>query len=99
MSATEHLPDVISAASLVLAVLTALYTLWLPDMSAALAIIPKDDKDDRGPQRTQVVTALFTKALPLGLATFTATLILMPRGITILVQAWAHRRDWGFDEV
>lgn len=99
MSTTEHLPDAISAASLVLAVLAALYTLWLPDVSAALAITPKDDEDDRGPQRTQVRTALLTKALPLGLATIAATAILLPRGINIVVEAWVHKGNWAFDDV
>ncbi|WP_018075968.1 hypothetical protein [Novosphingobium nitrogenifigens] len=99
MSTTEHLPDAISAASLVLAVLAALYTLWLPAVSAALAITPADDKEDRGPQRAQVVTALFTKALPLAGATLAATLILLPRGIAIVVEAWMRWREWGFDDV
>ncbi|WP_206073828.1 hypothetical protein [Mesorhizobium sophorae] len=66
MSTAEHLSDAISAASLVLAVLAALYTLWLPDVSAALDIVPEPDRDNRGPQRSQVKLALFTKALPLG---------------------------------
>lgn len=99
MSTTEHLPDAISAASLVLAVLAALYTLWLPAVSAALAITPATDKEDRDPQRKQVVTALFTKSLPLAGATFAATLILLPRGIAIIVEAWTRWREWGFDDV
>lgn len=99
MSTTEQLSDVISAASLVLAVLAALYTLWLPAVSAALAITPATDKEDRGPQRALVVTALFTKALPLAGATLAATLILLPRGFAIVVEAWMHWREWGFDDV
>lgn len=99
MSASERLPDAISAASLVLAVLAALYTLWLSDVSAALAIAPKDDQDDRGPQRAQVMLALRAKALPLGLATVASTMILLPRGIGILAEAWAHWREWCFDDV
>lgn len=99
MSTTERLPDAISAASLVLAVLAALYTLWLPAVSAALAITPAADKDDRGPQRGQVVSALRTKALPLAGATLAATLILLPRGIAITAEAWMCWQEWGFDDV
>lgn len=99
MSTTEHLPDAISAASLVLAVLAALYTLWLPAVSAALAIMPAADKEDREPQRAQVETALLTKALPLAVATLAATLILLPRGIAIIAEAWTYVRKWGFDDV
>lgn len=99
MSSSDHLPDAISAASLVLAVLAALYTLWLPAVSAALAITRAADKDDRGPQRAQVVTALLTKALPLAGATLAATLILLPRGIAIIAEASTRWREWGFDDV
>ena len=99
MSSTEHLPDAISAASLVLAVLAALYTLWLPAVSAALAITTAADKEDRGPQRAQVVTALLTKALPLAGATLAGTLILLPRGIAIIAEAWTRWREWGCDDV
>src|SRR5688572_10660845 len=99
MSTTEQLSDAISAASLVLAVLAALYTLWLPDVSAALGIIPKADPDDRGPQREQVTTALFTKGLPLGIAAIAATSILLPRTVAIMSEAWTHRGDWVFDDV
>lgn len=99
MSATEHLPEAISAASLVLAVLAALYTLWLPAVSSALIITPADDKEDRGPQRTEVVTVLFTKALPLAGATLAATLILLPRGIAIVAETCMRWREWAFDDV
>ncbi|MFC7498470.1 hypothetical protein ACFQRC_04465 [Enterovirga sp. GCM10030262] len=99
MSTTEHLPDAISAASLVLAVLAALYTLWLPNVLAALAVTPETDPDDRGPQRAQVRIALLTKALPLTFATSAAALILLPRGIAILAEVWAHWRDSSFDDV
>jgi hypothetical protein len=91
--------DVISAAALVLAVLTALYTLWLPDVSAALAIVPEDDPDDRGPQRTQVSRAMWTKAVPLFLATSVTTLILVPRGLAICIEAVRHIGAWPFDDV
>jgi hypothetical protein len=99
LSTTEHLADAISAASRGLAVLTALYTLWLPEVSAALGITPKPDPDDRDPQRDQASRAFWTKAVPLALVTSAATLILLPRGIAILVEAWAHGTTWVFDDV
>jgi hypothetical protein len=84
---------------LALAVLAALYTLWLPDVSAALEITPETDVDDRGPQRRQVRIVLLTKALPLAFATVAAALILLPRGIAIVLETWTRWRDWGFDDV
>lgn len=99
MSPSAQLADAISAASLVLAVLAALYTLWLGDVTAALDLKAKPDKDDRAPQRKQVMRALLTKALPLFLATTAGTLILLPRSLAILCEARRHGRAWGFADV
>jgi len=95
----DHLSDAISAASLVLAVLAALYSLWLQEVNAALAITPKTDRDDRKPQRKQATDALLTKALPLMVATISAVLVLAPRTLAILCEALRHRWDWVFDDV
>ncbi|NTF46619.1 hypothetical protein [Rhizobium rhizogenes] len=99
MNTSEHLADAISAASLVLAVLAALYTLWLPAVNAALEITRETDPDDRDPQRKQVKSALLTKALPLAAATIVSTGILLPRGLAIIMEAWDHHADWAFDDV
>jgi hypothetical protein len=99
LNTTEHLSDVISAASLVLAVLAALYTLWLPEVSAALHITPKQDPDDRDPQRQQANRAFWTKAVPLALATSAGTSILLPRGMAILGEAWDQGASGTFDDV
>ena len=99
MSTSEQLPDAISAASLVLAILAALYTLWLPTVTAALDATPASDPDDRGPQRKQVMSALLTKALPLAFATMASTAILLPRGIAILREIWEHHAEWAFNDV
>ncbi|WP_440847105.1 hypothetical protein [Sphingomonas sp. 22176] len=42
---------------------------------------------------------LLTKALPLAGATVAATLILLPRGISIIDEAWARWRELSFDDV
>jgi hypothetical protein len=93
------LSDAVSAASLVLAVLAALYTLWLPAVSDALGIEPKTDKDDREPQRKQVAMAIRTKAVPLATTTVAASLILLPRGILVVAEAATHWREWSFNDV
>jgi hypothetical protein len=99
MNTTSNLGEAISAASLVLAVLTALYTLWLPAVSDALKIVPKADKDDRGSQRTQTKRALWSKAFPLAFATISATAILFPRGFAILKEFCASDAVWQYDDV
>lgn len=93
MNPSDHLSDAVSAASLVLAVLAALYSLWLGDVNAALAIIPKPDRDDRTPQRKQATAVLLTKALPLLVATVSAALILGSRSVAILGEVYEHHAD------
>ncbi|MGO7860225.1 hypothetical protein ACC676_01235 [Rhizobium ruizarguesonis] len=99
MSTSDHLSDAISAASLVLAVLAALYTLWLPAVTAALDLKPASDRDDRGPQRAKIVSAILSKALPLALAAIASIAILAPRGAAIIVEIWHHHAEWSFDDV
>lgn len=99
MNTSEHLPDAISAASLVLAILAALYTLWLPTITAALDVTPATDPDDRGPQKAQIMSALFTKSVPLAFTTVTSTAIFVPRGLAIISEIWKHHAEWAFDDV
>ena len=99
MSPTNHLSDAIAAASLVLAVLAALYGLWLGKVEAALAITPKDDVDDREPQRKQARSALLNKALPLLGATIASAVVLAPRTLAILCEVYFHHLIWAFDDV
>jgi hypothetical protein len=99
VNTASNLGEAISSASLVLAVLTALYTLWLPDVSDALKITPKTDLDDRGPQKIQTWRALWSKVLPLALATISATTILTPRVLGILKEFCASHTVWQYDDV
>lgn len=99
MSTSDHLSDAISAASLVLAVLAALYTLWLPAVTAALDLKPAPDPDDRDPQRAKIMSAVITKAMPLSLAATASIAILAPRGAAIIVEIWHHHAEWSFDDV
>jgi hypothetical protein len=95
----HHIADAIAAASLVLAILAALYSLWLSDVTAALDLEAKADRDDRTPQRKQVTRALLTKAVPLSLATIAGASILFPRSRAVLRQVDEHWQDWVFDDV
>ena len=94
-----NLDKAMSAAGLVLAVLAALYTLWLPTVTAAVAIVPERDADNREGQRTEVVSAIFTKALPLAAASVATSIILLPRIFSILRDAVQHHSDWQYDDV
>lgn len=95
----DQLPDAISAASLVLAVLAALYTLWLPQITKALAIKPARDAANRGGQKSEVMSAIVTKAAPLAAASVGATAILSDRFVRIAADVWRHHADWVYDDV
>lgn len=97
--ASDGLADAISAASLVLAGLAALYTLWLPDVTAARAIKKEGNPDDRGPQKLKVDAALWPKALPLALASGAVVAILLPRAVCIFVEVALHWREWAYDDI
>ncbi len=99
MTPDQDIDHAISAASLVLAVLAALYTLWLADIGRALALKGEPDSTNRGPQKTQVVSALLTKGLPLAVTSVVAAGIMLPRSLLILQEALSHWRVWRFDDV
>lgn len=99
MNPSDQLLDVISATSLALAVLAALYTLWLGDVNAALRIVKKPDKDDRNPQRVQVMRAFWSKAVPLSFASISALAIVIPRTLVIVCEAYRQHHNWQFDDV
>jgi hypothetical protein len=54
--------DVLAAASLLLAILAVLYSLWYSDISAALRVEIPTHLEDAGLQRRQVGEALKTRA-------------------------------------
>ena len=99
MTPDQDIDHAISAASLVLAVLAALYTLWLAEIGRALALEGEPDSTNRGPQKTQVVSALLTKGLPLAVTSVIAAGIMLPRSLLILKEALSHWSVWRFDDV
>lgn len=99
MNPSDDLDHAISAASLVLAVLAALYTLWLGEVGKALDLEPATDPRDRGPQKDQVRSALVTKALPLFGSTLAAVCVMAWRTWLIVVEVFAHWREWAYDDV
>lgn len=99
MTPDQDIDHAISAASLVLAVLAALYTLWLAEIGRALALKCEPDSTNRGPQKSHVVSALLTKGLPLAVTSVVAAGIMLPRSLLILQEALSHWSAWRFDDV
>jgi hypothetical protein len=99
MNPSDGLDQAISAASLVLAVLAALYTLWLGDVSRALDLVKEADPTNRAPQKAQVSSAFYTKALPLLIASLAAVAALFWRTWLIVREVLAHGWAWEYDDV
>jgi hypothetical protein len=76
--------DILAAASLLLAILAVLYSLWYSDIQAALRIDVPTHLEDAGPQRRQVSEALTGRALPLAASAIVLLLIFLPEAIHII---------------
>jgi hypothetical protein len=79
--------DVLSAASLLLAITAVLYSLWYADISAALKIEPPQHLEDAKSERRQVSGALWSRALPLAVAGVVMTAVFLPEAVRI-VREW-----------
>ena len=99
MNPSVNLDQAISGASLVLAVLAALYTLWLGEVNRALELDPEPDTTNRASQQDQVWSALFTKGLPLFAASLAAACVMSWRTYLIVAECFAHWRAWDYDDV
>jgi hypothetical protein len=79
-----HPGDVLSAASLLAAIVGLLYSLWYPEMREALAAERMLHRQDREPSIAVVREAIRTKALPLFLASSVQVLIFGPDALTAI---------------
>ena len=87
--------DLLSAASLLLAVVGFLFSLWYGENQTLSADIPTH-KDDRTAVRRRTTSAFWSKALPLVLTSVPAALIFSPRGLSIVFNTiHAVRQDFG----
>lgn len=70
--------DLLSASSLLIAIVAILFSLWYADIAKALTIIPKNYKEDNVAACVTVTNALVTKALPVALMALSVALIFLP---------------------
>jgi hypothetical protein len=79
--------DLLSAASLLLAVVGIFFGLWYGEISEALfASVPRH-KEDRTATRQRVRAALLGRALPIALAAVPSALIFIPDGVAIIAHS------------
>lgn len=80
--------DALAASALVLAILAALFSVWMPDVAAALAEKASNDPKNNGPLKTRLKVILGTRLYPLLAAAMTTVIILLPRCYGIVRSPW-----------
>lgn len=87
--------DLLSAASLFLAVLGLLYSAWYAEITEALNLKAPDHVEDRKPVIRRVTDAYHTRALPLAVGATCVSIILLPDLVRSLSSSWRQYRDYG----
>lgn len=76
--------DLLSAASLFLAVIGLLYSVWYGEITKAIELSAPTHREDRGPVIRNVKTVYRTRALPLAVASMTLAIILTPDFVSVV---------------
>src|SRR5437868_3870932 len=76
--------DKLSAASLLLTAVAIIYSLWYPEISRALKIVPKQHKSDNRADFKEVGRILSTRSLPLFLISIALVAIFAPDTVWII---------------
>ncbi len=79
--------DLLSAASLLMAVTAIIYSLWYPELTERLNISPKPHKEDNAAACQSVKTTLINKATPLSILALLIALTFLPDAIKIAHEA------------
>jgi hypothetical protein len=80
--------DALAASALVLAILAALFSVWMPDVAAVLAEKGSNDPKNNGPLKTRLTLILRTRLYPLLTAAAATVIILLPRCFGIIRSPW-----------
>ena len=79
--------NVLSASSLLLAIVAALYSLWYPEICRARDIEVKEHRLDREPEIKIVKAAFWTRAVPLSAAVIVLLVIFLPATLSIIINS------------
>lgn len=94
-----NMDDILSAASLLLAILAVLYGLWYPEISESLKIKPPTHRPDGKKDYDAVRAVLVNRSIPLTLASFLLSLVFLPDVIYILDYSFHHFYSMGVDAI
>lgn len=91
--------DILSALSLLLAVLGLLYSAWYSELSSATKEnIPKF-KEDRKPVLERIQSVYYSKSLPLSASALIISIIILPDFIKIIIETIGTFQEYGIYSV
>jgi len=97
--------DILSAASLLLAIVTVLYALWYKELASALQTEIPEHREEYPKPLATLKKVFFSRAIPLFLSSVTVSFVFLPDAITIVMQAievWSTgdiRKDFVYSSV
>ncbi len=91
--------DLLSAASLLMAVIAIIYSLWYPELTEQLNISPKPHKEDNVAACQSVKMALISKALPLSILALLIALTFLPDAVKIALEAISTYKIHGAESI
>ena len=90
--------DLLSAASLLLAVVGVFYGLWYPEIIKSLDKQPPTHDEDKVLPHKEISTILFSKSVPLFISALLISLIFLPDMVKILINSLLALKTLGIAE-
>lgn len=87
--------DLLSASSLLLAILTTLFGTYYTAINEVLSLEPNNHKEDDKSNFEIATTVLKTKLIPLLLASISISLIFIPQSVKIILDSIKHYKELG----
>lgn len=88
--------DLLSAASLLMAIAAILFSLWYSEIAIALEIVPKQYSEDNKAARQTVTAVLRSKAIPVALMALAIALIFLPDALKLAKESYLGYVQNGF---
>lgn len=91
--------ELLTAASVLLAITGVLYALWHDDIVNATSIVMPTHKENRGEFEKNIKSVLWSRAIPLLLATFCIMLVYLPPSVGIIASSFRSYSSLGFENL
>ncbi|KKA46005.1 hypothetical protein [Salinivibrio sp. KP-1] len=89
--------ELLTAASVLLAITGVLYALWHDDIVSATSMVMPPHKENRGEFKKTLKSVLWSRAIPLLLATLCIMLVYLPPSVGIIASSLRGYCSLGFD--